>query len=56
MHDDRNVEDLQTLGEDHIADEWRYCAMQNVIRPIVEEPDVKPAWGADPLDMFGGAK
>ena len=54
MHDDRNVEDLDTEGEDHIADEWRYVCMQNVIRPIIEEPEYSPEWGADPLEMFGG--
>lgn len=53
MHDERNVEDLDTEGEDHIADEWRYVCMQNLIKPIVEEPEYRPEWGADPLNMFG---
>ena len=52
QHDERNVEDVQTDGEDHIADEWRYCAMQNTIRPIVEEPEYRPMLGADPLEQF----
>ena len=57
MHDDRNVEDLDTDNcEDHIADEWRYVCMQNVITPIIQEPEYKPEWGADPLDMFGGGR
>ena len=55
MHDERDVEDLDTDCEDHIADEWRYVCMANVIKPIVEEPPVKPMYGADPLNMFGGA-
>jgi PBSX family phage terminase large subunit len=55
QHDERNVEDLETLkSEDHIADEWRYVCMQNMIRPIVEEPEYTPMLGADPLEMFGG--
>ena len=55
QHDERNVEDLETLkSEDHIADEWRYVCMQNMIRPIVEEPEYEPKFGADPLEMFGG--
>ena len=52
QHDERNVEDVNTLNEDHIADEWRYCAAQLVIKPIIEEPEYKPMLGADPLDMF----
>ena len=54
MHDERNVEDLQSESEDHIADEWRYVSMANVISPIVAEPKYEPAYGADPLNMFGG--
>ena len=54
QHDARNVEDMDTEGEDHIADEWRYVCMANVISPIVEEPAYEPAYGADPLNMFGG--
>ena len=56
QHDERNVEDVDTDGEDHIADEWRYCCMQNIIKPFVEEPEYKPLYGSDPLDMFGRKK
>lgn len=56
QHDDRNVEDVQTDGEDHIADQWRYVAMQNLIRAYVEEPEYQPAYGDDPLNMFGGGR
>ena len=52
MHDERNVEDMDTEGEDHIADDWRYVCMQNLVKPIVEEPEYRPEWGADPLNMF----
>ena len=54
MHDEKDVEDLDTETEDHIADEWRYVCMGNPIAPIVEEPEYNPAWGMDPLNMFGG--
>jgi len=55
QHDEKNVEDLDTDGcEDHIADEWRYVCMANVVSPIVVEPVYQPAYGADPLNMFGG--
>lgn len=56
MHDEKDVEDLDTDGEDHIADEWRYVCMQNIIKPLVEEPQYNPMYGADPLDMFGGTQ
>ena len=56
QHDDHNVEDVQTEGEDHIADQWRYVCMGNVIKPIVEEPKFNPAWGADPLGTVYGGK
>ena len=55
MHDERDVEDMDTDGEDHIADEWRYVCMGNVIKPILPEPEYKPQYGSDPLNMFGGA-
>lgn len=54
MHDEKNVEDIDTDGEDHIADEWRYVCMGNVIKPFVEEPEYQPMFNADPLNMFGG--
>ena len=57
QHDERIEEDLETLkSEDHIADEWRYVCMQNIIKPFVEEPKYEPLYGMDPLNMFGGAQ
>ena len=56
MHDEKNVEDLDTKLEDHIADMWRYVAMGNIVKPFVEEPEYNPLWGMDPLNMFGGNK
>ena len=53
MHDEKDVEDLNTDGEDHIADEWRYVCQKDVIKPIIEEPEYEPMYGGDPLNMFG---
>ena len=54
QHDEIDTEDLDSDGEDHIADMWRYVCMQNVIKAYVEEPEYRPLYGMDPLDMFGG--
>ena len=34
QHDDKNQEDLDTDGEDHVADEWRYALMS---RPQIKD-------------------
>ena len=56
MHDDHNVEDLDSDGEDHIADEWRYVCNRIPIKPRIIEPEYVPAWGADPLGTVYGGK
>jgi hypothetical protein len=38
IHDNVKVEDIESSGEDHIADEWRYVCMS---RPIKARPLVK---------------
>ena len=53
MHDKNNVEDVDSKMEDHAADEIRYLCQSRPVDPIVESPQYKPAYGADPLDMFG---
>ena len=40
-------EDLDTEGEDHAADEWRYVCMARPVPPLREDTPVAPA--ADPL-------
>ena len=53
QHDERIEEDLETKkSEDHIADMWRYVCMANVVKPIVQEPELQPMFGADPLGTF----
>ena len=42
VYDETDVEDVDTDGEDHIYDEWRYVCMQNPIAaPVVRTPAVK---------------
>ncbi len=48
VYDEADVEDIDTDGEDHIYDEWRYVCMANPIAPpIKQEVKVKPY---DPLE------
>ena len=48
-----NPEDLDTSGEDHAADEWRYFCMERPIKPIVEKESMILS---DPLNMFADIK
>ena len=48
VYDESDVEDIDTDGEDHIYDEWRYVCMANPIAPPVKKIEkVKPY---DPLE------
>ena len=49
VYDDNKVEDLDTDGEDHIADETRYFCMAHPIKPRMQKVD-KPIW-FDPLNQ-----
>lgn len=52
VYDTHKPEDLDTEGEDHVADEWRYMCMARPITPkIRKDPD---AIGGDPLDQYAG--
>ena len=50
LYDEHKPEDLDTDGEDHIADEWRYMCMSRPITPLceVEQKTIL----SDPLDQF----
>ena len=48
--DDQKPEDLNTEGEDHVADEVRYMCMSRPIRPV-EAPEAAPIW-SDPLNQY----
>ena len=50
QYDDRKVEDLDTEGEDHVADEVRYFLMSRPIKPrIKHQPD---GYEQNPLNIF----
>ena len=50
MYDEHKVEDLDTDGEDHVADEVRYMCMARPIAPVLEEQPT-PIF-SDPLNQF----
>ena len=56
QYDEHECEDLDTTGEDHIADEWRYLLMKFTIEAEPETEIYLPMYGSDPLDQFGGKK
>ena len=41
IHDEIKVEDVNTDGEDHAADDWRYAVMSRPISPIIDLPKPK---------------
>ena len=52
VYDENRPEDLDTEGEDHIADEWRYFCMSRPIKPKLEVAEYVPAYGSDPLNQY----
>lgn len=53
QYDPHKAEDLDTQGEDHIADEWRYMMNGHRLEPEIFEEKWTPKYGLDPLDQFG---
>ena len=51
IHSTRIVEDLDTTGEDHIADTIRYICNAHIVKPIKRTPPQRIITD-DPLDMF----
>ena len=49
QYDDQNSEDLDTEGEDHVADEVRYFCMSRPVKPAAVRP--KMAGGVALLDI-----
>ncbi len=49
VYDEKNVEDIDTDGEDHIYDELRYVCMKNPIAPPARKP--RQAAQYDPLEL-----
>lgn len=55
LYSQTKPEDLDTDGEDHIADETRYFCMSRPIKPMVDtEPDV--VFTSDPLNQMDGMR
>ncbi len=52
QYDEHRAEDLDSSGEDHIADEWRYLLMKFLMTPQEPEEIYEPAFGADPLNQY----
>ena len=50
VYDQRDVEDVDTGGEDHIYDELRYVCMKNPIAPRPKVP--APPRPYDPLGLW----
>jgi hypothetical protein len=58
QHDDRRPEELDSDGEDHIADEWRYAHMSRPwIKPTIVAPEpMKSIMESTLNDMFKSVK
>jgi hypothetical protein len=53
VYDETNVEDVDTDGEDHIYDEWRYVCMRNPIpAPLPRKIKEHVYDPLDPLDNY----
>ena len=50
QYDDHKVEDLDTDGEDHVADEVRYFCMSRPIKPRI--PTKRDEFYKNPLNMY----
>lgn len=51
QYDEHKVEDIDTEGEDHIYDEWRYVCMENPIGPPEKRKPKEDTLGEDPLEL-----
>lgn len=51
VYDEHRVEDLDTAGEDHVADEWRYLCMERPIKPRLSA-DSKPISRSPMMDAL----
>lgn len=50
QYDDHKPEDLDTDGEDHVADEVRYFCMSRPIKPRMMQPEDE--YGSNPMRLF----
>ena len=56
MYSRTRPEDLDTEGEDHIADEWRYMCMSRPIKPVQSGGEGAAVYSPDPLDQLGRSR
>lgn len=56
VYDEHNPEDLDSKGEDHAADAWRYFLMSRPCKPIIVEKPYRPPFGINPLEQSFGRK
>ena len=54
VYDDKNIEDIDTEGEDHIYDECRYVMMEMPLAPRKNSLTQPPP--EDPLNLFEGSR
>lgn len=53
QYDEHRPEDLDSEGEDHAADEWRYmCMSRPMAAELIPPAQTGPAWGIDPLNQY----
>lgn len=50
LYDETHPEDLDTEGEDHVADEWRYLCMTRPVKPVLPAKEKQLVF--DPLDQI----
>ena len=55
LFSEHDPEDLDTDGEDHIADEWRYACMSRPLKAQLP-PESQPVPAPDPLDLMHPGK
>ena len=53
IYDEKHPEDVDTDGEDHLYDQWRYaCQRYAITSPLAEPPKPKPYDPLDPMDNY----
>jgi len=56
VYSETKIEDVDTDGEDHNYDEWRYVMMENPIAPRINKDIRRTPPGEDPLNLYKDAQ
>ena len=56
IYDEHKPEDLDTEGEDHDADAWRYGCMAHKLPPRIIIPEAKVLPRMDPLELYNSTR